>query len=87
MIVPRCLCVFILVSLLSNQSSAKGGGMHSEDRYNPQHIESLPPEIRNAIIHRCSTPRALHTFAVYSENLLLAARGAGELSEFQVRGL
>jgi hypothetical protein len=43
--------------------------MYSEDRYNPQHIESLPLEIRNAIYRRCSRPRALHTFASYSENL------------------
>jgi hypothetical protein len=57
------------VLLMCAQSSAKGGGMHSEDRYNPQHIENLPSEIRNAIIHRCNTPRALHTFASYSENL------------------
>ena len=38
--------------------------MHSEDRYNPQHIESLPPEIRHTIYHRCSTPRALHPFVM-----------------------
>jgi hypothetical protein len=67
-IVSRCLCALILVSLLSNQSSAKRGGMHSEDRYNPQHINSLPPEIRKAIYHRCSTPRALHPFASYFDN-------------------
>lgn len=68
MIASRCLCALILMSLLSNQSSAKGGGMHSEDRYNPQHIDSLPPEIRNAIYHRCSAPRALHPFASYFDN-------------------
>ena len=43
--------------------------MRSEDRYNPQHIDGLPPEIRNAIYHKCSTPRALHDFASYSENM------------------
>ncbi len=41
--------------------------MRSEDRYNPQHIESLPPEIREAVIHLCATPRAMHTFAGYIE--------------------
>jgi len=68
MIASQCLCALILMSLLSDHSSAKGGGMHSEDRYNPQHIESLPPEIRNTIYHRCSTPRALHPFASYFDN-------------------
>jgi hypothetical protein len=68
MLASRCLCAFIFVSLLSNQSSAKGSGIHSEDRYNPQHIDSLPPEIRKAIFHMCSTPRALHPFASYFDN-------------------
>jgi hypothetical protein len=47
----RCLVAFILVSLLGGQSFTKGGGNfgRGEDRYNPDHIESLPPEIRNAI--------------------------------------
>jgi len=57
------------VLLTCTQSSAKGGSVRSEDRYNPQHIDGLPPEIRNAIYHKCSTPRALHDFASYSENM------------------
>jgi len=65
----RCLCVFTALLLTWASSLAKGGGMHSEDRYNPQHIDSLPPEIRNAIYHKGSTPRALHSFASYSENM------------------
>jgi hypothetical protein len=68
LIASRSLCAFIFPSLMSNPASAKGTGM-SEDRYNPQHIDSLPPEIRTAIYHKCSTPRALHPFAVYSKNL------------------
>jgi hypothetical protein len=70
-IASRCLVVFVLMSLPCNQSSAKGGGNfgRSEDRYNPQHIESLPPEVRDAVIHLCGTPRALHEFARYSDNL------------------
>jgi hypothetical protein len=68
-IVSRCLVAFVLVSLLSNQSSAKGGGFRSEDPYNPQHIESLPPEVRREVIQRCHTPQALHYFATYRENL------------------
>jgi hypothetical protein len=50
------------------QASAKGGNLHTEDRYNPQHIDSLPPEIRNAILRQCSIPKALHPFASYSDN-------------------
>jgi hypothetical protein len=70
-ITSRCLVAFILVSLLSTLSSARGGGGfgRSEDRDNPDHIESLPPEIRDAVIHQCITPRALHPFAHYTDNL------------------
>jgi hypothetical protein len=50
------------------QSSAKGGNIRSEDRYNPQHIESLPPEIRSSILHKCGVPKALHSFASYLDN-------------------
>src|SRR5271166_6784347 len=67
--VARCFCAFMVMLLTCVQPSAKAGGFHSEDRYNPQHIQSLPPEVRNAIMHKCATPRALHDFANYSENL------------------
>ena len=68
MFAMRCLCTIIAVLVACTQSSAKGGGLHSEDRYNPQHISSLPPEIRSAIYQRCSTPEALHPFAGYFDN-------------------
>jgi hypothetical protein len=68
-ITSQCLVAFILVSLLGHPSFAKGGSTRSEDRYDPQHIESLPPEVRAAVVHLCGTPRALHTFASYTENL------------------
>jgi hypothetical protein len=69
MIVMRCLCGYMAVLLTCTQPSAKGGGMLSEYPYNPQHIDSLPTEMRNAIYQTCKTARALHTFASYSENL------------------
>jgi hypothetical protein len=69
-ITSRCVGVFFLVSLLNGQSFAKGGNFgRGEDRYNPQHIESLPPEIRETIMRRCCAPRALHEFARYTDNL------------------
>ena len=64
----RCLCALISLLLTTIQLSAKGGNYHTEDLYNPQHIESLPPEIRNSILHRCGTPKALHPFARYFDN-------------------
>ena len=62
--------VIVGVASHSNHAASKGGGGFSsaEDRYNPQHIDSLPPEIRNSILRRCSTPKALHPFASYFDN-------------------
>jgi hypothetical protein len=54
--------------LTCTEASAKGGNLHTEDRYNPQHIDNLPPDIRDAILRRCSIPKALHPFASYSDN-------------------
>ena len=69
MIVARYGFTCILVWLLSNHALAKGGSFRTEDRYNPQHIEGLPSELRKAVMHKCSTPKALHEFAQYSEHL------------------
>ena len=60
MIITRCLCALTAILLTCGLLSAKGGSYHTEDRYNPQHISSLPLEIRNSILHRCSEPKALH---------------------------
>ena len=72
MTITRCLCVLIALLLTCSQSAAKGGGRfgRGEDRYNSQHIESLPPEVREAVIRQCGgTARALHPFAHYADNL------------------
>jgi hypothetical protein len=68
MTITQCLFALMAISLVCGQLSARGG-YHSEDRYNPQHISSLPPEVRNSVLHKCSTPKALHTFAIYFDNL------------------
>jgi hypothetical protein len=64
----RCLSVVVAFFLTCGQLSARGGSFHTEDRYNPQHIDSLPPEIRGEIYRMCSTPRALHPFASYFDD-------------------
>jgi len=69
MTITRCLSAFMAMLLACGQLSAKGGNYHTEDRYNPQHISSLPPEVRNFVLRRCSAPKALHSFAIYFDNL------------------
>lgn len=67
MIAMRTLLLCIAVSLTCPPLFAKGGPMHSEDRYNPQHIDSLPAEIHDAFVGKCHEPRALHDFAVFKD--------------------
>jgi|SRR5579872_1095597 len=64
-------CLFALVAALAInvQLHAKGSNMRSEDRYDPQHIENLPPEIRQQVFKLCRAPKALHDFARYSDHL------------------
>jgi len=66
MTIARCFCALIASLLTGSQSAATN--YRTEDRYNPQHIDSLPPEIRSSIVRRCNTPKALHPFASYFDN-------------------
>jgi hypothetical protein len=66
---PRASIYLLAVLLASTQSHAKGGNIRSEDRYDPQHIENLPPEIRQQVLKLCPAPKVLHEFARYSEHL------------------
>lgn len=50
-------------------ANAKGGNYLKDEVYNPQHITSLPPEIRSSVYASCSEPRALHKFAEYRDSL------------------
>jgi hypothetical protein len=58
--------LLIFGSFAPDDALGKGSNYHTEDRYNPQHMSSLPPDIRNSILHRCNEPKALHPFASYS---------------------
>jgi hypothetical protein len=69
MILARCLCALTLIVLPGDPSFAKGGAFRTEGRYNPQHIDDLPPEVRGAIYRMCGAPKALHPFASYSDNM------------------
>lgn len=66
--IKEFLCGFAAILIFGSQVSAKGGNYHTDDRYNPQHIEGLPPMVRENVLHICNSPRAMHTFATYSGN-------------------
>lgn len=67
MTIIRCFFAFAVPVMTSTELTAKGGTYRMEGRYNPQHIDSLPPEIRSSIMRKCSEPKALHPFAKYSD--------------------
>jgi hypothetical protein len=61
----------IVLLLLCNQpiAFARGGQVGHDDPWNPEHVERLPPEVRNAVIRMCrDPPRAGHYFATYIDN-------------------
>jgi hypothetical protein len=62
---PRYSFTLFALLLTCTELSAKGT-YRMEDRYNPQHIDTLPPEVRDSILRKCSEPKALHPFAKYS---------------------
>lgn len=64
-----CFVVLVATPMIGAQCLAKGGNMRSDDRYEPQHIDGLPPEVREQVLRLCHAPRALHDFASYSEHL------------------
>jgi hypothetical protein len=48
---------------------ARGGGLHLLDPpLNPQHVNGLPAEVRDALAHMCRGAQAQHPFAGYSQN-------------------
>jgi hypothetical protein len=59
----------ILFSLTSSSAFALSGGPSASDRWNPQHVDSLPADIRNAVIQMCGqSPKAERAFTSYFEN-------------------
>jgi hypothetical protein len=63
--------VLIAIGLLASIGQvpsvlARGAGPHPE--WNPQHIDGLPSELRNAVKRICNRPRAEHQFASYFQN-------------------
>lgn len=66
MILRRSLFALFALLMICDELPAKGGTYRMEDRYNPQHIDNLPAEIRSAVLRKCKNPKALHPFAAYS---------------------
>lgn len=61
----------IVLLLFCNQprAFARASQVGHDDPWNPEHVEHLPPEVRNAVVRLCRyPPRAGHYFATYFDN-------------------
>jgi hypothetical protein len=65
----RAMTVAILLALTSTSALARSGGPSAPDRWNPQHLDGLPADIRNAVMRMCGqSPKAEPEFTSYFEN-------------------
>jgi hypothetical protein len=67
----RTIATGVLLTLICQMSSAaaRSSRGNADHPWNPEHIDHLPLEVRNAISRLCGpSPRAAHYFATYSAN-------------------
>jgi hypothetical protein len=67
----RAITTGALLSFIYPMSAAvaRGSAATADHPWNPEHINQLPAEVRNAVSHLCGPSlRAAHYFATYSEN-------------------
>ena len=65
---PLLSAAYFLLLVVCAQSSAlaRGGGLPHDEPWNPEHIDNLPPEVRNSVLRMCRVrPNAAHYFATY----------------------
>jgi len=68
-LVPIAIALLATASLASTASARGGMGHLLDPALNPQHIGSLPAEVRSALAQMCGDSQAEHQFANYSQNL------------------
>ena len=62
-------CLLLLLLCAPSSALARGGGLPHDEPWNSDHIDRLPPEVRNSIIRLCKVkPNAGHYFATYVDN-------------------
>lgn len=61
--------MILLLLCVQPRAFARSSQSGHDDPWNPDHIERLPPEVRNTVIRMClAPPRAGHYFATYFGN-------------------
>lgn len=54
-------CVLLLVACTQSNVLARSGGLSHDSPWNPEHIDSLPPEIRDSVLHSAGPGRTQRT--------------------------
>ena len=68
-----CILSLLLWTTLSESALSLGAGFSRDDPWNPDHIDHLPPEVRNSVLHKCRVrPNATRYFATYLDNSRLS---------------
>jgi hypothetical protein len=74
----RTLPIMVALSVVqcwTPQVFARGSQVVHDEPWNSEHIDRLPPEVRDAVIHMCgSPPRAGHYFATYLDHSQVVKR-------------
>ncbi|HLG84426.1 MAG TPA: hypothetical protein VKY22_25740 [Bradyrhizobium sp.] len=66
--VSAMTCVLLLIACAPSSALARGSGLHDAP-WNPEHIDRLPPEVRDAVLRMCRVkPDAAHYFATYLDH-------------------
>ena len=66
---PLAIAACALLFMGEPHAFGRGSQVGHDDPWNPEHIDHLPLEVRNAVTHLCgSPPRAAHYFATYLDN-------------------
>jgi len=59
-------CILLLAVFAQSSAFARAGTFSHDEPWNAEHINRLPPEVKNSVIHMCGVaPNAAHYFATY----------------------
>jgi hypothetical protein len=63
------ICVLLLALCVPSSALARGGGLPHDGPWNSEHVDRLPPDVRNSVLHMCGVrPSAAHYFATYLDD-------------------
>jgi hypothetical protein len=66
---PKLAASLVVVALSAQSGALARGGFPHDDPWNAEHIDRLPPEVRDSVVRMCEAkPNAAHYFATYLDH-------------------